>query len=227
MIPFLQQINRAIIPHRKAIIGVFIAAEWAIVLLTAAGFYSVFTGTNETAIVWYDIGAQMGELALYVFFVTITAGILRRFGLLQPIQQLLMLFRRHLGIMTYLLGMMHWVLVRIAFAAKQGVAPALATFEIPSFIAMQVMFVMFVTSNDWSVKRLGVWWKRLHKLIYIVAWLLFFHVALQIGEGRSKALIAFVFAAAELASLIYDAIKKRKARQLAAETAQIEASMVQ
>ncbi len=227
MIQLLQHINRQIIPHRKAIISLFVAAEWVVVLLTAAGFYSIVTGSNETAIVWYDIGAQAGELALYVFFVTITAGILRRFGLLQPIQQLLMLFRRHLGIMTYLLGVMHWVFVRIAFAAKQGVAPALATFEIPSFIAMQVMFVMFVTSNDWSVKRLGPWWKRLHALIYIVAWLLFFHVALQIGEGREKAPIAFVFAAAELVSLVYDAIKKRKARQVAAETAQAEASMVQ
>lgn len=227
MIQILQQINRQIIPHRKAIISLFVVAEWVVFLLTAVGFYSVFTGTNNTAILWYDIGVKAGELALYVFFVTITAGILRRFGLLQPVQQLLMLFRRHLGILTYLLGLMHWVLVRIAFAAKQGAIPTLAPFEFAAFFAMQLMFALFVTSNDWSVKHLGVWWKRIHKLIYVVAWLLFFHVALQTGEGVEKAPITFVFATAELISLIYDWSVKRKARQKAAEAAQADAGMVQ
>lgn len=227
MIQLLQQLNRQIIPHRKAIISLFVVAEWVIFILTAVGFYSVFTGTNNTAIVWYDVGVKAGELGLYVFFVTITAGILRRFGILQPIQQLLMLFRRHLGIVTYLLGLMHWVLVRIAFAAKQGVIPTLAPFELASFFAIQIMFALFVTSNDWSVKHLGVWWKRLHKLIYLVAWLLFFHVALQTGEGVEKAPITFVFAAAELASLAVDWYKKRRARRMAAEAAQVDAGMVQ
>lgn len=227
MIQLLQQINRKIIPHRKAIISLFVIAEWVVFLLTAVGFYSVFTGTNDTAILWYDIGVKVGSIALYLFFITITAGILRRFGILQPVQQLLMLFRRHLGIMTYLLGLMHWVLVRVAFSAKQGVIPTLAPFELAAFFAMQIMFLLFVTSNDWSVKHLGVWWKRIHKLIYLVAWLVFFHVALQTGEGIEKAPITFIFASVELISLLYDWSVKRKARLQAAEAAQEDAGMVQ
>lgn len=222
MIALLQILTRRIVPYRKRIIALFQIAEVVVVLFAAMGAYYIYNGSPSAGI-WYGMGAKAGTLALYVFFLTITPGILRRFRLLLPIQQLMMLFRRHLGILTYLLGVMHWVLVRLVFAARQNTLTATPpSYELASFIALQIMFLLFVTSNDWSVKRMGVWWKRLHTLIYVVAWLLFYHVAFQPGEAQEKAPLALFMAIAELASLAVDWRRNRLARIAAQEAVLID-----
>jgi DMSO/TMAO reductase YedYZ heme-binding membrane subunit len=67
---------------------------------------------------------------------------------------------------------------------------------------------MFLTSNNLSVKRLGKWWKRLHRVVYIVVWLLVLHTGLQ----RISVWTYFigVFAVLEIGSLIYNYLKKKQ-----------------
>lgn len=36
------------------------------------------------------------------------------------------------------------------------------------FVAMIITFFLLITSNKWSIDRLGVWWFKLHKLIIII-----------------------------------------------------------
>lgn len=195
---FLTQLNRQFfIPNRRPIISLLQAIQWLLAVTIIIGSTLIYTGSQYTGVV-YELGVSAGTVALVLFFTTITAGILRRFGILQPLQQLLMLFRRHFGILTYLFGLMHWLFVRLIFTIKQGIVVQTPPFEFVAFIAMQIMFLQFLTSNDWSVRHMGRWWKRLHSLIYVVVWLLFAHVALQ---GSDLAFVTFLFARPRLCRL--------------------------
>lgn len=206
----LQANRQFFIPNRRSIISLFQAIEWLLAIAIIIGSTLIYTGSEHTGIL-YELGVNAGTVALILFFATITAGILRRFGILQPLQQLLMLFRRHLGILTYLFGLTHWLFVRLIFTIKQGVVVQVPPFEFVAFVAMQIMFLQFLTSNDFALRRMGRWWKRLHSLIYAVAWLLFAHVALQ---GGDLAVAAFVFAAAEVVSFVV--LWRRKMKEAAA-----------
>jgi DMSO/TMAO reductase YedYZ heme-binding membrane subunit len=65
---------------------------------------------------------------------------------------------------------------------------------------------MFLTSNDLSKKAMGKLWKKLHRFVYLVLWLLVLHTALQ-RISIWTFLIAFV-AILEIASWVYHLSKK-------------------
>lgn len=63
------------------------------------------------------------------------------------------------------------------------------------------LFLLFITSNDWSVKVMGNWWGKVHDLMYIVVWGIFLHLAF-VGVGKWTILIGAT-AIAQLASHMY------------------------
>lgn len=67
-------------------------------------------------------------------------------------------------------------------------------------------FWMFITANEGSVINLGVWWKRLHRLVYVVLWLTAFHVALQ--RISIWSILIWTVTILEVSSLVYAYIKR-------------------
>jgi len=118
-----------------------------------------------------------------------------------------MLFRRHLGIMTFVFAMIHWCLEGVFPTVFAKQEPLQATFIVFGFIAFILMAILFFTSNDWSVRMLGKWWGRLHSLVYIIAWLIFCHLIL-LGMSFQMVIIGLL-AILETASLIFSFLKKR------------------
>lgn len=127
-------------------------------------------------------GKVFGQLALLALTITLTPGIMRRLKIEFWWVGTLMYYRRQVGILTYLLAFTHYALLRlipVALGRLPMAAPA--AFEIFGMIALFLMTPVFLTSNNWSVRRLGKWWKRVHSVVYVVIWLVFFHTAFQLS----------------------------------------------
>ena len=187
--------------QKKNIIFVFKLFYFSIAVLISIGYF--MTLKNVQPLLLYKIGLLSGQTASVVFVITITPGIMQRFNLNWQIRSLLVLFRRYLGIAVYVLGFLHFSYIRLfpIIANHIKVNLLLTTFEVFGLISLFLLTFLFFTSNDYSTRWLGPWWKRIHRMIYIVAWLLFLHTALQRVSVYSIALgIAAIF---ELLSLVY------------------------
>lgn len=112
--------------------------------------------------------------------------------------------RRHLGVATFLIALLHALLVLGWYHGFGIVAPfesllrsntqygslAAFPFETLGIIALAILFVMAATSHDFWLHNLSpATWKRLHMLVYIAYALLVMHVAL--GTLRSERSLAY------------------------------------
>jgi len=97
--------------------------------------------------------------------------------LVTPIRDLtgvsLLKYRRALGLMAFYYGLMHfsaYMLLDQALNFKTIMEDiAKRPFITIGMAALVLMVPLAVTSNRWSIRKLGPTWNRLHKLIYVVA----------------------------------------------------------
>src|SRR3990167_10308305 len=129
---------------------------------------------------FYTIGVFFGRTALTLLGIVVLPGILGRFGVEIKITRIITLFRRQLGILVFVLAFSHYQLVR-GISIYTGQIPLFPRpiFEVLGTSALFLMFFMFVTSNNFSHKKLGKNWKRLHRVVYVILWLLVLHTGLQ------------------------------------------------
>jgi len=141
---------------------------------------SVPFGTDPGFNVFRPLAILSGKTAIIFFILTIAPGIGRRMGVSSKALQFLMLFRRQLGLMVFYLVLFHlstvWFLPSMKYL---GTIFPLNRVQLVGGLAFIFLIPLFLTSNRWSVQKLGVWWKRIHSLVYIIAWLMFLHVAFQ------------------------------------------------
>lgn len=130
---------------------------------------------------WIDAGVWAGRAAVSVLAVVLLPGILGRFGIQIKVTRVITFYRRQLGITTFLLSFTHGMLVRVIGRLAAGEFPFATRplFELFGTLALSLLFFLFITSNDMSVKSLGHWWKRLHRLVYVIVWFILFHTILQ------------------------------------------------
>lgn len=189
------------VKHKRQVIGVF--KVFYLFLLIALCIVAYLLTKDMSLGLIYELGILAGKISILVFCLTITPGILRRFDMRGPIPSVLMLFRRHLGITTFALGFYHYssiILFPQIFAGLPVQIPP-PIFQFVGTLSLYTMAILFFTSNDWSVRTLGVWWGRIHNLIYLIAWGLFFHIVLQ--EVSLLSALIGGYACLETVSLIY------------------------
>lgn len=195
--------------HRKDVLVFFMALNllFAFLIFTAPFFYWF----NPT--LTYTMGKYLGRLAVLVYLATTIPGISRRFKIHNPLVQLLMLYRRHIGIMSFLLIWSHGVINKfmpILFDYKSFFP--LPTFSVFGISAGLALIPLFVTSNDYSVHRLGNWWGRIHRLTYVAVWLIFAHIAFQ--QVSVWSFIIGFFAVLQVLSFAYAYFERRRAATL-------------
>jgi methionine sulfoxide reductase heme-binding subunit len=59
-------------------------------------------------------------------------------------------------------------------------------FELMGFMMVMLVLPLLATANPWAQRKLGKYWKMLHRLIYVIWGLLFFHLALLEGFGFER-----------------------------------------
>jgi DMSO/TMAO reductase YedYZ heme-binding membrane subunit len=200
-IPLMKSVFLYAARNKAKIITVFRFLYVFIFILWVAGF---FLSTRQSYfLTLYDVALWCGRTALVLFCITITPGILKRFGKTWNIRTILMLLRRQFGVLTFFIAFLHFSLLRL-FPYINGdyiLRFPLLNFELFGLLSIFFMSLLFFTSNDYSVRSMGKWWTILHNLIYIVAWTIALHVALVRTSTYSYIIIAF--AVIETISLIY------------------------
>jgi nitrite reductase/ring-hydroxylating ferredoxin subunit/DMSO/TMAO reductase YedYZ heme-binding membrane subunit len=144
----------------------------------------------------------LGTCAFLLLHIVLSIGPLARFS-----RKFLPLLynRRHLGVATFLVGLLHGVLaigyyhgfgklnplVSLLTSNTQYTSLTAFPFEVLGLIALLILFVMAATSHDFWQKNLSPSvWKGLHMLVYPAYALLVMHVALGALQSERSPLYA-------------------------------------
>ncbi len=194
--------------NRTTIIRIF-QIFYGFVLLWLGFVVSVNVTNSKLFPFTYEVGTTAGTVAVCAFFIVTIPGILGRFKIKHPLITIGIMFRRHTGLSTFFIALLHASSVHIIPSLVNGEFPVTLS---PSYIlfgsvALTALSLLALTSNNFSVQKIGKNWKRLHKVVYVIFWLLFLHVGLQ-SEYKTAAAIGIV-GVLEIASLLYDWQQKK------------------
>lgn len=197
--------------NKSAIIKGFQFLNIILFGIILVGSYAIYI-SHSSAVSFYMMGIYAGRMAVIFFTITLIPGILRRFGSNHKIATIIMLFRRYTGILVYISALMHFMFVRFVYNILQygGIPPQVAAFEVFGLLALNLLLLLFLTSNNVSVTKMGVWWKRLHSLVYVIVWLIFLHIMLL--QWNIWAILIGITASVELLSHIVHIYKKGTAK---------------
>lgn len=160
------RIQQIAVQHRIRIIRVFQTLEIALVSFTTlASVKALIDPTRLPAL--FLVAPLFGKIAAFLLTITLLPGILGRFSLFPIPRATLMLFRRYLGILTYLMVVTHSMFIYWLPSFTYGFGP-LRFFQLFGMLAATMATPLFLTSNDYSVRVLKKGWKRIHKLVYLM-----------------------------------------------------------
>ncbi len=183
---------------------IFYPLQISVIVLIAVNAFFIFSKDFQTSSIlrqnFYSYGMILGLIAFVFFIFTLTPGILARFGLKNKLILWLTAFRRELGKLMFLFAFAHYLTIKVLPGISMNIVPDFPIYQTIGFIALNLTFLLFITSTNRAQKKLGLWWKRLHRLVYITVWIIFLHVALAQGFTIISALV-FLLAFLETMSL--------------------------
>lgn len=150
----------------------------------------LWVGFWISKIFWGDLGAspalklnhEVGEIVLYLLTANLLVGIF--LDVLKPAPKWLRFWlseRRFWGVSGFLILVGHvlFYLLNEGFEGKAFTQMVTKTYLIFGGLAFLILLVLAVTSNDWSVRKLGgKGWKRLHRSVYATQFLIMGHLLL-------------------------------------------------
>jgi len=110
--------------------------------------------------------------------------------------------RRALGLYAFGYAVLHaGLLIVVAYGANwallvQGVGQS--PFILVGLVALLILLLLAITSTDQWVRRLGAWWRRLHRLTYVAAFLTVWHYAGSYKELRLTPVLVGLLLLAQL-----------------------------
>ncbi|MEY8827378.1 protein-methionine-sulfoxide reductase heme-binding subunit MsrQ [Sedimentitalea sp. XS_ASV28] len=110
---------------------------------------------------------ELGELALQFLIIGLAMTPLRRFTGLN-----LLRFRRAIGLLTFYYVVCHllvWLLLDVQIVSEIWADITKRPYITIGMTAFLLMIPLALTSNNWSVRRMGPAWRRLHRLVYAIA----------------------------------------------------------
>jgi sulfoxide reductase heme-binding subunit YedZ len=156
-----------------------------------------------------EYGKNMGTLSLVIFIITLIPSMIRRFGLAKEFTLLIKFtlpVRRQFGILMFMTAFTHYLAMKVIPTLQFKLPPSLPIYQAFGLVALIFSFTLFITSNNWATRKLKSNWKKLHRLTYVIGWLIFGHVLL-IGLNSEEvisiqALAIGIVMILEMASLI-------------------------
>ena len=110
---------------------------------------------------------EYGELALKLIVFGLLVTPLRRLAGIN-----LMKFRRAIGVSAFFVVLAHllvWAILDVQTWERVWTEIVKRPYVTVGMAAFLLMVPLAVTSNNWSVRKLGAAWRQLHKLVYPVA----------------------------------------------------------
>lgn len=151
---------------------------------------------------------------------TLVPGGLMRVGILKenPYLRLLVKFRKDIGIVAGTWLLTHGVVSALFFFKRdQSLIDQFSVLALKAtWIMIPILALMLLTSNEYSEKLLGKNWNRIHKLVWLLPPLMFFHGNLAIAEFEKEDFApAGIILAVVVLLAIYDAIKTKTFQRVA------------
>lgn len=182
-------LQRFLAVHRKFISNIFFVLEILMVGFLVAMYLQAFNNYRSIFLFVYETGLKLGQTAIILYVITLLPGIITRLQwfpkITQPIASIILPFRRHFGVLMFLTAFVHMSFTTTLpyYAQNDFMPPALlpkmANFQVMGLIAWSCLFPMWLTSNDFSQKKLGKNWKVLHRITYVALIFIFLHTAMQ------------------------------------------------
>lgn len=142
-------------------------------------FYGSFQGTLGAEPI-VRINTQSGYVTLWLLLINLLLGVMLWYSKKWP-QSLRWIFseRRALGIASGIYAILHF----LTYLGKESFAPKAfeqildKNYLTVAMLALLILMILLFTSNDFSVRTLGIKrWKNLHRLVYPAGFLILFHV---------------------------------------------------
>lgn len=193
-LPFWPPVHLLLVRNQRTVKYALMSMYLLAFLMIVLGFYLFQTDLKAYVLVAKQAN-RVGQVALYLFLSTLIPGILKRFKVLPLFSASIILFRRHLGILMYSLALFHSMyLSTIPMLMTQGFnIKSLSTHEVYGSLAVLILFPVWLTSNDYSQKKLGKFWKTTQRLTYIAIIFIFLHVATVSQKAMVATAIIFAF----------------------------------
>jgi DMSO/TMAO reductase YedYZ heme-binding membrane subunit len=209
---FWPPIHTVLVKNQNLIKTLFLLTYIGVISLIGAGFI-IFSANLDLYISMAKLANKIGTLALYLFLTTLLPGIFQRFNVLPLFRASIVLFRRNLGILMYLLALLHAAyLTTIPMIMSGGLNTSILTsHEMYGVLAVLILFPVWLTSNDIAQNRLGKYWKTVQRLTYIAIFFIFLHVA---TEAKSALILTLGVIILEISSWIKYWLEKRANKKL-------------
>ena len=189
-----QSVYRWILPRARKILPLFLLYEFLVFGPVVGAIYLNAVGSEYLGMA--DLGRTFGQIAVVWYVLSLVPGMMKRLNLLPMTRTLLMLYRRHFGISMFLTAISHQFLARTLPLAFFNPA-LLLDFDLGwqawfGVLALLTLFPLWLTSNDWSKKRLGRTWDAIHMLTYLALLFIFGHVYLVMTSSWKYVLGAVI-----------------------------------
>lgn len=183
----------------KKIVSRLASNKYFIWVLLAIPLLSLFleeeTSYSSTEVFPEDLFEELmhktGELATRLLILTLAiTPLIKVFGR-NIVFDWLKKNRRAFGVACFCYGLVHMI-TYLLYNNYNTIIEELTTTRITvAWLAMIIMAPLAITSANWAFKKMGgAYWKRLHRLAYVAAVLIFLHLALLEGE-LGAALVQF------------------------------------
>jgi len=171
--------------YDSIVVGAAVAFILSFVVISKVTFPGAHGVSDEVLVL-----RALGTCGFTLLTITLSIGPLCR---LSPRFLPVLSNRRHLGVIVFLIALVHGGFATVYYHGFGNVNPlvsllsantqfnSIASFpyQLLGLAALVVLFLMAATSHDYWVKNLTQrWWKRLHMMVYLAYALLVAHVAL-------------------------------------------------
>ncbi|PJE28008.1 sulfoxide reductase heme-binding subunit YedZ [Pseudooceanicola antarcticus] len=150
---------------------------------------------------------QMGLWGLWLIIATLTVTPLRTVTGIS-----LLKFRRALGLLTFFyitLHMLVWMYYDVQFLSQVWADIVKRPYITIGMAGLLLMVPLALTSNTWSIRKLGRRWRQLHKLVYAVAILGALHFVILV-KGFQLEPILYMAAILVLLALRFPILAKKR-----------------
>lgn len=193
-IPYWIKVHTLLVKYKQIILNIFLTLQILGMGIIVSGFY-LFSNFTEVFILIAQRGNSLGTLALLLFLTTLLPGIFSRFKIFPLVGASIVLFRRQIGILMFIVAMIHSFYVSTIPAVMTGTfGPEFVTSrEILGSLSLIILLPVWLTSNNISQKFFGKFWINIQRLTYFALIAIFAHVALTSYKSALIASLVLLF----------------------------------
>ena len=175
---------------------------WLVLALPAAWMLGRWWLTPDDYGYGHVIG-DSGDWAAWLLMVTLAVTPIRLLFRRNRLAQWLMRRRRDLGVASFAYAAGHTV-IYLWRKADPGIIwdEASTPYILAGWVALALFVPLAITSNDVSMRALKRSWKRLHRLVYPAAVLVFVHWALSAFDPTTAYINIAILAAIEIVRVV-------------------------